>query len=197
MKKISLINAKDIYFRELEYLKDGISNSKNPYHFLYLSTLNNDYPQSRTVVLRGFKNKPNKILFNADFRSPKVKQLIENSNCLALFYDNDRKVQLRFNCRAIINHKNSLSYKVWSKTPLQSRKCYMGDLEPSKVINNWDPNIPIEYLKKDPEQKNSELGYENFTVIELIVNNLDLLELHHDGHIRFNIHNDKITFLAP
>jgi len=197
MKKISINDAKNIYSRELEYLRDGILNSKNPYHFFNLSTLDNNHPESRTVVLRDFKTQPIKILFNADFRSPKVEQMIKNSNCTVLFYDNHRRVQLRFNCKAVINHKNNISSRVWSSTPLQSRKCYMGNLNPSKIIKDWNPNIPVEYLKKDPEQKDSESGYNNFTVIELIVNNLDILELHHDGHVRFNINNDEIKFLAP
>ena len=48
------------------------------------------------------------------------------------------------------------------------------------------------YLKKDPEKKDSESGYNNFCVAEMIIDSVDILELHHDGHIRFEIvHHDK------
>ena len=58
--------------------------------------------------------------------------------------------------------------------------------------------MTIEYLKKDPQKKDSESGYDNFTVVKIIINNLDILELHHDGHIRFNVDSDKnFTFVAP
>ena len=197
MEKISIHQTKEIYNRELEYLEEGILNSKNPYHFFSLSTFNVDSPESRTVVLRNIKKEPLKILFNADFRSPKVKQLIINKNCMALFYDNNRKMQLRFKCQSIINHKNKLSKKNWDNTPLQSRKCYMGNYGPSELTNSWEPNIPDKYLKKDPERGDSELGYENFTVIELFIMVTDILELHHDGHIRFRVENNKFSFLAP
>ena len=196
MKNISIHQIKKIYNRELEYLIDGIMNAKNPYHFFTLSTFNNKNPESRTIVLRDVKKQPLKILFNADYRSPKVQQLIDNVNCTALFYDNIRKMQLRFKCKAIINYDNTLSEKVWSQTPLQSRKCYMGNYKPSTIIESWDPNIPIEYLKKDPDENNSELGYVNFSVIELSIISADILELHHDGHIRFRVNNDDFSFIA-
>ena len=92
MKEISKEYIYDIYDRELKCLFDGITNSQNPYHFFTLSTINNKIPESRTVVLRNIIKKPLTFFFNADYRSPKVKQLINNSNCTALFYDNNRKM---------------------------------------------------------------------------------------------------------
>ena len=198
MKKISSSNLKEIFKREIEFLVDGISNSLNPYHFFSLSTLNDQKVTSRTIVLRNIEQDPLAIYFNADYRSPKVKQLLSNKQCFVLFYDNKRKIQIRIECEAIINYNNDISKRIWNKTPLQSRKCYMGEYTPSQNLKEWHPNIPLKYLKKDPEKLDSESGYNNFTVIKLIINTLDILELHHDGHIRFNIDSSgKINFIAP
>ncbi|MBI45661.1 MAG: hypothetical protein CMG66_05820 [Candidatus Marinimicrobia bacterium] len=198
MKKISQSDLKKIFKRELQFLLDGISNISNPYHFFSLSTIYNNKTTSRTIVLRNIEKKPLSIYFNADYRSPKVKQLLSNPNCSILFYDNKRKTQLRADCNAIINYNNSISKKIWKSTPLQSRKCYMGNYKPSDLLKEWNPNIPLKYLKKDPEKKDSESGYTNFTVIQLTINDLDILELHHDGHIRFKLDSSKkINFIAP
>jgi len=198
MKKISKSDIKSIYQREINYLNDGVINISNPYHFFCLSTINGKNASSRTVVLRRVDKNPFSLYFNADYRSPKVEQLLANNSCTALFYDNKRKMQLRVFCESIINYKNNLSSEVWEKTPLQSRKCYMGKYSPSKSIEKWHPNVPKKYLKKDPDKKDSELGYENFTVIKLNVISTDILELHHDGHIRFKVDLDgKFIFLAP
>ena len=198
MKKISKFDLENIFKREIKFLKDGISNISNPYHFFYLSTLNNKEVTSRTIVLRDVKKCPLSIYFNADYRSPKVKQLLSNSQCSVLFYDNKRKLQIRLECEAIINYNNTISKKIWTKTPMQSRKCYMGGYCPSQPLEEWSPNIPLKYLKKDPERLDSESGYNNFTVIKLIINTLDILELHHDGHIRFNLDSSgEINFIAP
>tara|TARA_Y100000590_G_C15555552_1_gene952663 strand:+ start:567 stop:1163 length:597 start_codon:yes stop_codon:yes gene_type:complete len=198
MKKISKSDLNRIFKRELKFLSDGILNISNPYHFFYLSTLKNENATSRTIVLRDVKQNPLSIYFNADYRSPKIKQLESNSKCSALFYDNKRKIQIRSDCEAIINHKNNISKKIWKATPLQSRKCYMGEYAPSQNLKEWHPNIPLEYLKKDPEKSDSESGYDNFTVVKLNINHLDILELHHDGHIRFSVDSsEKLSFITP
>ena len=198
MKSISISHIKKIFKREIEYLIDGVSNVSNPYHFLSLSTLDNQEVKSRTVILRNVEKKPLALYFNADYRSPKIKQLLEYNTCSILVYDQKRKMQLRANCQAKIHYQNSVSKQIWDNTPLQSRKCYMGELNPSDTLDNWNPNVPTEYLKKDPDRLNSEFGYKNFTAIQLIVQYLDVLELHHDGHIRFGVDSKRqFIFLAP
>ena len=109
MKKISQSDLKKIFKRELQFLLDGISNISNPYHFFSLSTIYNNKTTSRTIVLRNIEKKPLSVYFNADYRSPKIKQLLSNPNCSILFYDNKRKTQLRADSNAIINYNNSIS----------------------------------------------------------------------------------------
>jgi len=189
---------KNLYNKELKYLKDAVKDGKSPYHTFALSSLNNNFPESRTVVLRGVSTNPLKIYFNADYRSSKVKELETSNNCTALFYDVHRRAQSRFKCQAIIHYQNDRSQKVWEATALQSRKCYMGPFAPSQKLDEWHPNIPKEYLKTDPEEKHSEDGYINFSHIELEVLESDMLYLHHDGHIRFKVDNKQnLFYLSP
>ena len=191
-------NVEEIYKKELECISDAVKNSKNPYHTFVFSTINNEHPESRTVVLRGFEPKSFKIYFNADYRSPKIKDLKDNNCCSALFYDQDRRVQLRFRCEAILHYQDDISRAIWKNTALQSRKCYMGGLNPSQKLEEYSPNIPLEYLKTDPDREHSEQGYSNFVHIELKIIELDVLELHHDGHIRFKTHNGiDFYYIAP
>ena len=188
----------NIYKKEVECLEDGVKNAKNPYHTFTFSSINIDYPESRTVVLRGFEPGVFKIYFNTDYRSPKIQELKNNNHCSALFYDQERRVQLRFRCQAILHYQNDVSSKVWSQTHLQSRKCYMGPYKPTQKLEDWNPNIPLEYLKVDPEKEHSEDGYVNFVHIELKIIELDILELHHDGHVRFKTNNGiDFYYVAP
>ena len=96
---------------EIEFLIDGISNISNPYHFFYLSTIDNKTITSRTIVLRNVEQNPLAVYFNADFRSPKVEQLLSNNICSILFYDNKRKMQLRANCKATIGTVSNADQK--------------------------------------------------------------------------------------
>ena len=188
----------NIYNYELDCLKDAVINAKHNYHTFTVCSMNDSLPEARTVVLRAIDENPLSIFFNADNRSPKVEQLSYNPLCSALFYDKDRKVQLRFKVKAKINYQNELSKSIWLATPLQSRKCYMGPFSPSKVLEDYHPNIPLEYLKTDPEKYHSEDGYVNFAHIELVVLEVDVLKLHHNGHIRFKVTNGSdYLYLSP
>ena len=100
-------DIENILKSEIGYLKDGVKNSKNPYHTFALSTLEKESPKSRTVVLRNVETDPLKIFFNADYRSPKIKQLIDKQQCSALFYDINRRVQIRMNCSLTINYNKT------------------------------------------------------------------------------------------
>ena len=118
-------------------------------------------------------------------------------NCNLRFDDTNPLKENSEYVNSIINDVKWLEFN-WDKTPLQSRKCYMGKFKPSQKLNEWHPNFPIKYLKCDPDRKDSNSGYENFTIVKLVVQTIDLLELHPDGHIRFSINSDgKINFIAP
>ena len=74
----------------------------------------------------------------------------------------------------------------------------MGPYKPSQELQKWHPNVPIKYIDKDPELSDSIKGYKNFLHIELVVNKIDILELHYDGHIRFQVdENEKMFFISP
>ena len=190
-------NIKDIYDLEINYLIEAVKHASNPYHTFVLSTINENFPETRTVVLRDVSISPFKIYFNADYRSNKVKELIENKNSSALFYDKDRKVQVRMKCAAIINFQNDISLKKWNGTALQSRKCYMGPYAPSTKLKDWHPNVPEEFIDSNPTLEKSQKGYDNFAHIELTVLELDILKLRYNGHIRFKVENEKIYHISP
>ena len=198
MKNLKKEDMLSIYNREKQYLIDAISNGSDPYHFFSLSTVCNNVANSRMIVLRNIILEPFTIYFNCDIRSPKADQLKKQNKCTVLFYHQKRRIQMRLECNINMHYKNKLTEKIWINTPLQSRKCYMGKYSPSSELESWHPNVPTQYIDRDPSEKDSNIGYENFTHIALCVINTDILELHYDGHIRFRVNNkNQITFLAP
>ena len=174
MKNISIADAESILNREINFLEDAVKNSKNSFHLFNFSTINQDVPETRTVVLRGFEKSPFRLQFNTDKRSPKINHLSNNCNCSAMFYDKIRKVQLRFKCEVSIHYDNDISKIAWNKTALQSRKCYMAPFNPSSRIESWHPNIPIDCIDRDPTLDESNLGYNNFMHIAVSYTHLTL-----------------------
>ena len=74
----------------------------------------------------------------------------------------------------------------------------MGPRSPSKALYGWHPNIPLEYLKTDPDKEHSKEEYINFAHIELKIIASDFLQLYHDGHIRFKVINgNNLFYVSP
>lgn len=196
-KKNEKFEIDKILSREFSELKKSLGNAKHQYHSFCFSTINSNAPSIRTVILRDFNKKA--LLFNSDIRSNKIQDIYNNPKVSALFYDKDRRVQLRITGNAEINHQNDISKKIWSKVDLQSRKCYMGPFSPGEKLDDWAPNLPLNYLEKDPSKKDSESGYQNFCSIVFKIDSVEVLELHYDGHIRFMIEykkNKKIKYFV-
>ena len=197
IKKIQKSDLLAIYKREKKHLIGAVKEGNSAYHIFSLSTINNQQPESRMVVLRKVNESPLQLFFNLDARSPKSKQLKNNKFCSTLFYDQSRRIQMRMKCSIDIHYNNDVTQRVWNNTALQSRKCYMGPYNPSSKLNKWHPNVPLQYIDKDPTKEDSEQGYKNFMHIQLNIVEADILELHYDGHVRFQVlDNHEINFLS-
>ena len=197
IKKIQKTDLLAIYKRETKHLISAVKEGNSPYHIFSLSTINDKQPESRMVVLRKVNESPLQLFFNLDARSPKSKQLENNKVCSALFYDQNRRIQMRMKCSINMHYNNDVTQRVWNNTALQSRKCYMGPYNPSSILKKWHPNVPLQYIDKDPTEKDSEQGYKNFMHVQLNIIEVDILELHYDGHIRFQVlDNNEINFLS-
>ena len=187
MGNINRTYIENFFNQELNELKIAIKNGKHPYHCFYFSTCDDSHPEIRTVVLRDICNNPLSIRFNSDIRSKKIEHIEKNNQCSGLFYDPKRRIQIRVKGVSSIHYNDKLTKEIWSNVELQSRKCYMAKFSPGEVMDVWEPNIPKSYLKKDPSLEDSEKGYLNFCCIDFQVKSFEVLELHHEGHIRFKI----------
>tara|TARA_B100000131_G_C18121803_1_gene613190 strand:- start:1517 stop:2122 length:606 start_codon:yes stop_codon:yes gene_type:complete len=188
-KKIDNFVIEEMLSREFDQLKKSLKNAKHPYHSFCFSTINLESPSVRTVILRNFRDRF--LFFNSDIRSSKVQDIYNNSKVSALFYDKNRRIQLRIIGKANIDYKNDASKKVWENVDLQSRKCYMGPFTPGEEMKNWVPNLPLNYIEMDPSRQDSESGYENFCSISIQIDSIEILELHYDGHVRFMVEYEK------
>jgi pyridoxamine 5'-phosphate oxidase len=190
-------DPKAIYNNIKKLLTTGAKSRKHAFHTPIFSNSNHDYTtESRVVVLRKFDESSLKLTFNTDMRSPKIINLQKNNNSFFVFYDPEIKIQLRIKTQSFINNKNQLTKDSWEQTRLFSRKCYLTEKAPSSKTNIPEDGLPIKLKGIDPDEKESENGYDNFAVIENNILNIDWLYLKSSGHRRLNINfnNSKTLF---
>ena len=103
-------------------MTSAVPDYKDPFHLFYIANSSKKIPNIRTVVLRNFSMSKKIFEFHSDIRSPKIKQLNINPNFSALFYNPDKKIQLRFSGITKILHKDASTKKRWSGISNSSRK---------------------------------------------------------------------------
>ena len=183
-----------IYLKIWDLLDKGLANRDAPFHIPVFICGDQNKFDGRIVVLRGLDKKEKKIWFHSDIRSKKIKNLQSNSQASLLFYDKSEKIQLRVCGSTKINYKNKITKKSWGKTAHMSRQCYLGDKAPSSNSSKATSGLTsqVDNLKYTIEE--SEIGYENFCVVDAYIKSIEWLYLAAKGHRRayFNLEKNQL-----
>ena len=169
----------------------------HPFHIFSISTISNNKPDSRNVVLRNVNRNDQSVTFHTDTRSNKISQIKNDSNVCALFYDSAKKIQIRAYGIISIETDELLIKDRWSQSKKMSKLCYLHKSSPGEKIDNAK-----DYLYDEDDLQNIEVGIKNFSVINIKFNKIDWLNLSHKGHERIIINfingdNIKFEWVAP
>ena len=175
-------NSLEIMKNEWAELLKAVKDAEHNYHLFAISTANGNKPELRTVVLRAVDVDKYRISFHTDTRSPKYQQILNNPAVSALFYDPEKRIQLRIKGLASPNDDIIQLKKLWNKLNKDSRQCYQGDISPSDPLPN---NIMINPIPdKNSNIYSKDYGFKNFARIIVQVSHIEILMLHHLGHKR-------------
>jgi pyridoxine/pyridoxamine 5'-phosphate oxidase len=182
----------DIWLKVTDQLKNLKTDLNSSNKTLVLSTLSDiTGPESRIVVLRDIVFKPLSFMIFTDCRSPKISEVTANPMVSILHYDVALKRQLRCKAVASIITDQWVLAKYWEDHKVKS-KDYSTVLPPSAEILN-------------PEAIKKELNdaFKNFAVVELKIEQLEVLEIGRENHLRLKFHlgsegfYTKASWLVP
>tara|TARA_B100000003_G_C10891696_1_gene355491 strand:- start:18 stop:602 length:585 start_codon:yes stop_codon:yes gene_type:complete len=182
-------NPTDIINSECNQLRDAVTQADHPYHMFSIATSFDNQPELRTVVLRAYDDTNYILSFHTDKRSPKYQEIINNSLTTSLFYDTKRRIQLRIKGNACPSNNNNILKGLWENLSKESKACYQGIIPPSG-------NLPNDEIINTISENNKMLdGFENFSRIDIQINEIDVLMLHHLGHKRicFTFKNNSFS----
>ena len=180
-------------------LDSAIKDRSSPFRIPIFICGNQDDFDGRIVVLRKSDQEKNIIQYHSDIRSNKIAKLKSNKNAAMLFYDKEDKIQVRLKVECVVNHENDITKQSWLKTGHMSRKCYLVDNGPGTESNNPTSGLKPELDNFEFTMEQSEVGYQNFTVIQCKIKSMEWLYLAAKGHrrARFDIENNKEQWLVP
>ena len=194
-KKPDFYNSLDkTYLKIWDLLKTGLSNRDLPFHIPVFICGHGANANGRMVVLRGVNKKYKNLWFHTDIRSKKIKTLKINPIASLLFYDKEEKIQLRITGKVKINYKNSITKNSWKKTAHMSRQCYLGNKTPGLESLLPASGLTEEVDNHKYSMEESEIGYENFCVVEVFIESIEWLYLAARGHRRayFTLKNSSV-----
>ena len=173
----------DLTFDEiLSLCHRGVKDRKSQFHNVVLSTVDeNQNPDARTVILRGFDSKKMTINIHSDGRAKKINHLKLNKNAFLVLYDEKKKIQIRI--KGIANIKESFE-QAWNKLSNWSKRCYLTSEAPGKESNKPSSGFPKKFESIAPDSETSQKGLKNFAVISIKIVYIEWLFLASQGHRR-------------
>ena len=191
------LNLNNIYESIWDELLNGAVNRKHPFHLCFFSSLSaaSLAPETRIVILREAIKKNLYLRSNCDLRSSKTKEIEKNPETMLMFYDSEKKVQIRIRALSKIIRDKKIVEPIWNASQEISRQCYYTPFSPSSVLKEPFSNSLLNL-------KGKGLGLSVFGLIVSTVVQIDYLKLKHDGHVRCEFKCDnkrlvKSNWIAP
>ena len=176
-------------------LENAVKRARDPFHTPVLGTVQAEDGQCglRTVVLRRAEKARRRLVCHTDLRSSKIADLRHMSRASWLFYDRDARLQVRA-CGAVSLHTDDeLADEQWRAARLSSRRCYLAEPGPGRVLDGPEVTLPADLADRVPTEAEANEGRANFAVIACIVDAIDCLMLQYRGHrrLRFTWQSDR------
>ena len=167
-----------------EMLSTAVSDRKHPMRSIVVGSVSGAMAQIRTVVLRKVEIEKRKIYFHTDIRSSKIEDIQSTGQLSWLAYDQTQRTQIRLCGATVLHHGNEIAKTQWNLTHHHSRRNYLlpegsgkKHSEDFKILH--DKLSDFSYTLED-----SEVGFQNFVVVETTVEKLDWYYAHHTGNRR-------------
>jgi len=181
--------------QSLDHLKSlisqGISSRHTPFRTMNLCYIKDNTPVCRTVVIRQSDPDLSFIQCHSDYRSPKIKALMQHNQVAFHCYDSTSKVQLSMNGTAKVHYQDAITEQSWDKTQILSRRCYLSPLAPSSLITEPSAGFDPEFINNTQTKEDTHIGYDNFAVIRVHLHQIDYLYLHKHGNRRIVFTKNK------
>ena len=166
-------------------LCEGVRDRRHGFHLPVLASCSEEgVADSRVVVLRRIDPDQRAIHCNTDRRAPKVASLRVHPTVSWLFYDFERRTQLRIRAHAEVLTDGPLVDEAWQGSSVDSRRCYLAPNAPGAESAQPSANLPASHLTRNPSPEESEAGRDHFAIVRSQATRIDWLHLASGGHRR-------------
>lgn len=137
----------------------------------------------RVMIVRAIDQPTATLRFHTDCRAPKCAVIGNGAPVGVLFYDRERKLQIRAKGIGRIETDSPTADAAWDESTNFARRCYLG-AGPGEVTPGPSSGLPPELEGVQPSDEQVRPGRSNFSVLLVALHHLDWFHLAHTGHRR-------------
>lgn len=162
----------DLFEEVIAEWRSSYKSRFHPFKYVTLTTIGkNDFPRSRTVVVREIHDNHDIVIFT-DARSSKAKQLLINSKACLLAYHPKKLKQLRWDGHLLPITDPDEVKRLFQKVSPKSLKDYTTTVAPGSEIKNPDN---VDYLLRNEAF---------FQPLKFVPTQMEYLQLKRPNHLR-------------
>lgn len=165
-------SLEEIFQNIWQQLRRGKSDRKHPFRFGTFVTMNDSFPNPRTVVVRKVEQTTAEIWLYTDIRTPKIEEIRKYSKVSWHFYHPKQQIQLRIYGITTILHNEAITNEIWQNLPDYGKSDYLTRQAPG--------SLKVSDSKRLLSVNNSD----NFCVVVTKIQKIDWLQLSRNGHQR-------------
>ena len=167
-----------------EMMENASKNRHAGMHHMVVGTVREGKPEIRTVILRGVNREEQRVYFHTDSRKEMFTDMSSGEPISLLVYDQQLRSQIRMKGHAVVHHMDELCKQRWANTADYSRRSYLQPGVPGLPAES--PELPDNLRDFSYTLEESEVGFNNFVVMECVIDNMDWYFAHHQGNRRAN-----------
>jgi len=168
----------------------------HPFRTLTFGTSQNNQPHLRTVVLRKTDRGTRSLAFHTDRRSQKVADLQAQSRIAWRGWDSETREQVRLRGTGTVHTDDAVADTMWKEQQPRSLAVYPKPLAPGTPIEGPGDGAEASVEERPITRDDVAEGRPYFAVIRTVIDEVDWLHLHPEGHYRaqFQFHPDADRF---
>jgi len=151
---------------------------------LTFGTVQEGAPSLRTVVLREGRRDERRLAFHADRRSQKVDDVRSHDRIAWHGWDTDTKEQVRLRGTGQVHVNDTVTDAMWEAQSPRSLAVYPKSAAPGSELDAPQDGAAEAVQSKPITREDVAAGKRHFAVIRTVVDEIDWLHLHPDGHYR-------------
>lgn len=177
----TLDDVHDLVWRRL---RRAAEKQGHPFRTMAFGTVQGTTPHHRTVVLRAADREQRRLAFHTDRRSQKVDHLRANKRIAWHGWNAETREQLRLHGTATLHVDDEVADEMWTGQPPSSLDIYVRPEGPGTPIDAPADGRPASVQTDDLSHEDVAEGRRHFAVVRTVIDRIDWLHLHPDGHYR-------------